>query len=389
MRNFFHCAGIRNPGLSGPLRPSTVVTENETIQAILPGHIEPDENSSLISWEGCVVIPGLFSCHEHITLDSVAEHVPDAEVGVVFALRAVKVCSRFLQNGVTTVRDAGSRGAANIQIKKGLQEGLFSVPDLVVPGHRISRTGFTKWRVCLEADGPENLRKAVRQERKRGAEFIKLMVSDVLSGQGTPYDPQYSFDEIRAAVEEAHELGLKISVHAYGGEGATRAIRAGVDSIEHGASLSDEDIEMMAENGTFYVMTYKAVFDAAADLKTPPRLRETAESMIERYHDTLCKVRKAGVRVAAGGDSHGFDPSMEATAMLRSGFTHAEALAALTVNGAALCGMPDKGVVREGFIADLVALDGDPLEDIHALGKVRGVAKKGQIIRPCEGSPEC
>ncbi len=216
MRSFFHCAGIRNPGLSGPLRPSTVVTENETIQAILPGHIEPDENSSLISWEGCVVIPGLFSCHEHITLDSVAEHVPDAEVGVVFALRAVKECSRFLQNGVTTVRDAGSRGAVNIQIKKGLQEGLFSVPDLVVPGHRISRTGFTKWRVCLEADGPENLRKAVRQERKRGAEFIKLMVSDVLSGQGTPYDPQYSFDEIRAAVEEAHELGLKIGVHAYG-----------------------------------------------------------------------------------------------------------------------------------------------------------------------------
>jgi len=137
------------------------------------------------------------------------------------------------------------------------------------------------------------------------------------------------------------------------------------------------------------VMTYKAVYDALADPKTPPRLRKTAESMIERYHETLCKVRKAGVRVAAGGDSHGFDPSMEASAMLKSGFTHAEALAALTVNGAALCGMPDKGVVREGFIADLVALDGDPLEDIHALGKVRGVAKKGQIIRPYEGSQEC
>jgi len=385
MRRFIHCAGIRNPGLSEPLRPSTVVTENERIQAILPGHADPDENGSLISWDGLVVVPGLFSCHEHITLDSVAEYVPDAEVGVVFALRAVKVCARFLQNGVTTVRDAGSRGAVNIQIKKALQEGLFSGPDLIVPGHRISRTGFTKWRVCLEADGPENLRKAVRQERKHGAEYIKLMVSDVLSGQGTPYDPQYSFDEIRAAVEEAHELGLKIGVHAYGGEGATRAIRAGVDSIEHGASLSDEDIEMMAENGTFYVMTYKAVYDSLADPKTPPRVRETAKSMIENYHNTLCKVRKAGVRVAVGGDSHGFDPSMEASVMLKSGFTHAEALAALTVNGAALCEMPDKGFVREGFIADLVALDGDPLEDIHALGKVRGIAKKGQIIKPDEG----
>ncbi len=366
-----------------------MVTENDKIQDIMPGFVEPVENSRLISWNDYVVIPGLFSCHEHVTLDSVADHVPDAEVGVIFALRAVKVCSWFLQNGVTTVRDAGSRGAVNIQIKKALQKGLFSGLDLIVPGHRISRTGFTKWRVCLEIDGPENLRIAVRQEHKHGAEYIKLMVSDVLSGQGTPYDPQYSFEEIRAAVEEAHELGLKVGVHAYGGEGATRSLLAGVDSIEHGASLSDEDIEMMAENGTFYVMTYKAVYDALADPGTPPRLRETAKSMIENYHNTLCKVRKAGVRVVAGGDSHGFDPTMEASAMLKSGFTHAEALAALTVNGAALCNMPDKGVIREGFTADLVALDGDPVEDIHALGKVKGVLKKGKIIRPHEVSSTC
>ncbi len=381
LRQFLHCAGIRNPGRSGPVEPSTVVIENDQILEVLPGYVEPDEHSGLVSWKDYIVIPGLFSCHEHVTLDSAAAEVPEAEVGAIFAIRAVGVCAQFLSKGVTTVRDAGSRGAVNIVIKKALQEGLFSGPDLIVPGHRISRTGFTKWRVCLEVDGPDNLRKAVREERKRGAEFIKLMVSDVLSGPGTPYDPQYSYDEIRAAVEEAHELGLKVGVHAYGGEGASRSLRAGVDSIEHGASLSDEDIEIMAERGTFYVMTYKAIYDAVVNPKTPPLLKEKARSMVERYHETLSKVKKAGVRVVAGGDSHGFDPVMEASALLKSGFTHAEAFAALTVNGAALCGMPLKGVVQPGFTADLVALEGDPLEDIQALGKVQGVFKRGKKVK--------
>ena len=380
MKTIVNCAGIVSPIEPSCPEKSTIIIEEGEIAEVIPGHAVPISGQKIVSWDDYFVIPGLFSCHEHITLDSVAESVPEDETGVVFALRAAQVCADFLRKGVTTVRDAGSKGAYNIMIKKALQKKLFDGPDLFTAGHRISRTGFTKWTVCLEADGPENLRKVVREEEKRGAEYIKLMVSDVFSGRGTPYDPQYSYDEIRTVVDEAHDLGLKVAVHAYGGEGATRALRAGVDSIEHGARLSDEDIELMQTNDTFLVITYKAIHDAIVSSTTSHSIKEKARLMIDEYHKTMSKARKAGIRIACGGDSHDFSPLLEASALIKSGFSNKEALAALTSNGAELCGMPEKGQIRSGFKADLVALAANPLDDIKALEKVRGVIKKGRVI---------
>lgn len=381
MNIYIHCRGIRNPLPSETAKGCTVIIKENKITEILPGHIEPETDCQLLQWNNYTLIPGMFSCHEHVTLDSTAAEVSEKEMGAVFGIRAVGVCGQFLQQGVTTVRDAGSRGAVNIAIKKALADNLFAGPDLVVPGHRISRTGFTKWKVCREVDGPESLRKAVREEFKAGAEYIKLMVSGVVSGGGSPYDPQYSYAEIKAATEEAHDLGLKVGVHAYGGEGASRAIQAGVDSIEHGASLTDKDIEMMASQGTFFVMTYKAIQHAVDSANTPLQLKEKARSMLESYHITLPKIRKAGVPIVVGGDGHGFDPCGEASVLLDNGFSHSEALAALTSSAAVLCDMKDKGRVEPGFIADIIALDGDPFENIEALKNVKGVLKGGKKIK--------
>ena len=379
MTTFIHCGGIRTPDWTGGTGPSTVVLDGGRIHDIREGHVLPPTDGTLLSWKDYVVLPGLFDCHDHLTLDSVTAPVPDEDVGVVFALRAAAVCGELLDKGVTTVRDAGSRGAVNFAIKRALRAKLFQGPDLIVPGHRIARTGFTKWAVCREVDGAENLRKAVREEAKRGADYIKLMVSGVVSGGGTPYDPQYTEEEIEAAVREAHDLGLKVGVHAYGGEGASRSIRSGADSVEHGASLSDEDIGRMAEQGTFLVVTYKAVRSAVTS--PDPVIREKGHTMTERYDGTLRKARQAGVRIAVGGDSYDFDPSEEADALLAAGFSPAEALSALTENGAALCGMRDKGRVEKGYVADLVALEGDPLLDIRSLKRVRGVLRDGVQVR--------
>lgn len=380
MKTLVHCAGVINPLDPSCLEKSTIVIEEGKIVDIAAGHLAAANGQGLVSWGEYFVSPGLFSCHEHITLDSVAEPVSDDEAGVVFALRAARVCGEFLRKGVTTVRDAGSRGACNIMIKKAMRKGLFDGPDIFTAGHRISRTGYTKWTVCLEADGPETLRKVVRQEEKRGADFIKLMTSDVMSGKGTPYDPTYSFEEIKAAVEEAHDLGLKVGVHAYGGEGVTRALRAGVDSIEHGSLISDEEVEMMADKGVFLVMTYMPTYDAVISPKTSTEVKQKARMMMEDYDETLPKLKEAGVKVVCGGDSYGFNPVLEASALIKGGFTIKEALAALTINGAALCGMADKGLIRPGFIADLVALPANPLEDIKALENVRGVIKRGGVV---------
>ncbi|MGI6252805.1 MAG: metal-dependent hydrolase family protein [Aminivibrio sp.] len=380
MKTLVHCAGVINPLDPSCLEKSTIVIEEGKIIDIAAGHLTAVNGQELVSWDDYFAAPGLFSCHEHITLDSVAEPPSDDEAGVVFALRAARVCGEFLRQGVTTVRDAGSRGACNIMIKKAMQKGLFDGPDIFTAGHRISRTGYTKWTVCLEADGPEALRKVVRQEEKRGADFIKLMTSDVMSGKGSPYDPTYSFGEIQAAVEEAHELGLKVGVHAYGGEGVTRALQAGVDSIEHGCLISDEEVEMMADKGAFLVMTYMPTYDAVISPKTSRAIKEKARAMMDDYDKTLPKLKKAGVKVVCGGDSYGFNPVLEASALIKCGFTNKEALAALTVNGAALCGMADKGQIRPGFTADLIGLPANPLEDIKALENVRGVIKKGRVI---------
>ncbi|MGI6783135.1 MAG: amidohydrolase family protein [Aminivibrio sp.] len=380
MKTLVHCAGVINPLDPSYMEKSTIGVDEGKIVEIIPGHMEAGEGQEVVSWGEYFVVPGFFDCHEHVTLDSVAEPPSDDEAGVVFALRAASVCANFLRQGVTTVRDAGARGAYNIMIKKAMKQGLFEGPDLFTAGHRISRTGYTKWAVCLEADGPETLRKVVRQEEKRGADFIKLMTSDVMSGKGSPYDPTYSFEEIKAAVEEAHDLGLKVGVHAYGGEGVTRALRAGVDSIEHGSLLTEEEAGMMADRGAFLVMTYMPTYDAVISPKTSPAVKEKARMMIEDYQETLPRAKEAGVRVVCGGDSYGFSPVLEASALIKAGFTNREALAALTVNGAPLCGMADKGLIRPGFKADLLALEGNPLEDIEALERVRGVIKGGGVV---------
>ena len=380
MRQFIHCGKVVDCG-EAEGQAATIVVEGGKILDVLPGYVEPSEGQALVNWKDYVVIPGMFSCHEHITLDSVGKKLPENEVGPVFGMRAVVSCQEFLRQGVTTVRDAGAKGALNIIIKKALQEGLFDGPDLFVAGHRLSRTGFTKWWACREVDGPDNIRQAVRDEHKNGADFIKLMVSGVVSGGGSPYDPQYSMDEIRTAVEEAHELGLKIAVHAYGGVGTSRAISAGVDSVEHGASLTDEDIRTMAKNGATYVMTYDAINHTASSSTAPSHLKSKAQAMIDAYAVTLPKIRKEGIVVGVGGDSHGFNPAAETSALVASGFTHKEALAALTVNGATICDMSDKGLIKRGFVADLVALEGNPLEDVNAYGKVRGVLKAGKAQR--------
>ena len=380
MRLFIHAGKVVNPIGDSIAGPATIVVEGGLIADVLAGHAGSPETGDVVDWRAWTVIPGLVSCHEHVTLDSTGPKYAERDVETMTGIRAVGICREFLRQGVTTVRDAGAQRAVNIRVKRAMLAGLFDGPDLVVAGHRIARTGFAKAGVCLAVDGADNLRQAVRREAQDGAEFIKLMVSGVVSGGGSPYDPQYSAVEIQAAVDEAHELGLKVAVHAYGGAGASRAIAAGADTIEHGASLCKADIATMASNGSCLVVTYDAINATAVSPTAPGHLRSKAQSMIDAYAVTLPAARQAGIKVAVGGDGHGFRPAAEASALAASGFTAAETLAALTINGAEICGLSDKGQVRTGCVADLVALAADPLLDLATLASVQGVIKGGKLL---------
>ena len=206
----------------------------------------------------------------------------------------------------------------------------------------------------------------------------------ITGGLGTagsdPTEMGYTGEEIRALVDEAHRLGRKVAAHIYGGPGAREAIVAGLDSLEHGAYLTGEDLDLMADRGTTLVATYGVMQLGAEAEGLPAFMREKLKGALDVYLDTLQRARKAGVVVATGGDVIHGRPDLEVTALVRAGFTTPSALRAATINGARLCGLGDViGTVEPGKVADLVALHGNPLDDIRNIASVKSVMKQGDI----------
>ncbi|MHB8757149.1 MAG: metal-dependent hydrolase family protein, partial [Bacillota bacterium] len=345
-----------------------------------PGLKQPAPGEAVIDWSKDVVIPGLFDCHDHLTMDFDDGNDPKEDWAIYLTARAVRNGDRLLRAGITTIRDLGAKNSINIKLRRLVEQGLMKGPDIVTSGQMIVRTGYPEWAYCREADGPIGFRNAVRLERKAGADLAKLMVTGSVAGAGsTPEAFEMRPDELKAAIDEAHALGIKIAGHIYGGPAAAYAIEYGMDSIEHGAFLKDADIEAMAKKGTYLCVTY-GVFPY---IETYPNLPDywyiKAKQASDRYADTLKKVKAAGVKVAVGGDGYHGDPATEMKALVDAGFAPMEALQALTKNGADLCGLLDrKGTLEAGKQADVVALKRDPLTDPLAVRAVAGVVKAGE-----------
>jgi imidazolonepropionase-like amidohydrolase len=406
-KTYLHCGRLLNVRAGKLLAEQTVVVENGRVLAVQAGYAAAaGPADKVIDLRNRTVLPGLIDCHVHLEgetspngfLREFTENPADV------AYRAETYARTTLRAGFTTVRDLGGSGV-NVSLRNAINRGLVVGPRVFTAGKAISGTGghmdpTNGYRLDLMgvpgpaegvANGPSEARQAVREQYKRGADLIKIAsTGGVLSVAKDGSAPQMTEEEIRAVVETAHDLGLRVACHAHGAEGMKRAVRAGVNSIEHGTLMDDETFKLMKKYGTWYVPTIiagKSVADSASKHPDyyPPLVTPKALAIGPKLQGTFGRAYKAGVKIAFGTDAsvyrHGVN-AKEFQYMVEAGMPPLEALRAATLNAADLLGQTDNlGALEPGKLADVVAVEGDPLQDIGALLRVRFVMKQGAVYR--------
>lgn len=360
----------------------------------------------VVDLTGAYVLPGLIDCHVHLGSDGVSDLAGQLSHGTapLLTLAALRHAQRALIAGFTTVRDAGNFFGVSIDIGRAVAEGLAVGPSVYAAGHAFSITGghgdrqtrfpeeVYQLRMPGVVDGPDEMRKAVRRELRRGATAIKLMATGgVLSLGDSPKARGLTEAEMRVACEEAHNVDVPVLCHAQGTEGIKNAIRAGVDSIDHGIYLDDEAIDMMLERGVALVPTLSAPRQINAHAGAPSIPPWAAQKSLEVGAAHVASVRKAiarGIVLAMGTDAgtpfnlHG-ENAQELAYLVEAGLGPMQAIQAATANAASLIRSP-AGRIEAGRPADLLVVDRDPLADIGVLARsaaIRMVVKGGRVVR--------
>lgn len=394
---------------SVPWGPATVIVEGDRISKLGPlDELElPEELGTgwwVIDGQGKLLMPGLVDCHVHITgscdpdeLKALKELVPHA------AIRSTINARDTLEAGFTAVRDAGGGNLIDVALKQAINEGLVPGPRLQVAcrglsitgGHGDSRNGWPpeiEFKGRYVVDSPDEARRAAREQLRDGADHIKLHATGGVMSEGDlPTARGLTVEEMRAAIEEAHNVGKKTMAHAQGSTGIKNAILAGISSIEHGFYLTDEIIELMLKKDVFLVATLCAVHhivEKGIEGGIPKYGVEKAREAKQAHLDSFLKAYKAGVKIAMGTDAatpfncHG-NNAQELELMVNAGMKPRDALVSATARGAELMGWGDRmGQVKPGFWADLILVDGNPLEDVKVLQDKRNiklVIKGGEI----------
>jgi imidazolonepropionase-like amidohydrolase len=374
-------------GTLDPPRSNVVVTiEDDRIASISPADgVHADR-------EAAAVTPGLINAHAHLEMSG------DPNVlGVVLLLNAeqkllacVENARKTLHAGVTAVRDLGSAGRNNIEVRNAVQKGQIAGPTIVAAGKPIVMTGGHGWWAgAREADGPWDVRLAVREQLKAGADCIKMMATGgVLTPGAIPGNDQLTEEEMRAGIVEAHTHGMRVTVHAIGTNGIKNALRAGVDSIEHGMLIDDEGIAMMRERGTVLVPTLNAcvgIVENGEEAGIPKYAVDKARAIVDHMGRNFRRARKAGVRFAGGSDAgtpfnyhEGYWREIELMVEILE-MTPQEALHAATQVSGELLRVPE-GHLTSGAFADLLLLDGDLERTTAPLKNPVAVVKRGRIV---------
>jgi imidazolonepropionase-like amidohydrolase len=392
-----HGARIIDGTGAEPVRGRAVAVEGGTITAVVDEARAPRGRG--IDLAGHTLLPGLINCHVHLCFGAEADPVrPMREESL--AMTAVKALLRArltAEAGVTTVRDLGGRDYAEMAVRRAIQEGLGAGPRIVAAGRPVCMTGGHGHFLAREADGPDDARKAVREQLKAGADVIKLIATGGVMTPGVvPGSPQLTRDEMRAAIEEARKAGRRTAAHAMAATGISDAIAAGITSIEHGVFLTDEIVAHMRRDGTYLVPTLNApVAIASGGLAAgiPAFMVRKSEEVLASHVASFQLAHRAGVRIAAGADSgtplnpHGsLLPELEL--MVKYGMSPLQAIRSATTVAAECLGLGAvTGRIAPGYAADLVAVAGDPAERLQALADLRLVLAGGRWIVGEEGAP--
>ena len=394
-----HAAHLVDPAAGRVLDDVVIVVSGDRVSAVGPAATTPvPAGTPRIELGSATVLPGLIDVHVHLTSNASDEGLnglvkTTAREGVDGVANARKT----LEAGFTTVRNVGAGGFSDVALRDAINEGEIEGPRMLVSGPPLGATGghaddnllpFEYHHVSEgAADGPWALRAKVRQNVKYGADLIKFMATGGVLSHGDSVDgQQMTQDEMNAVVEEAHMWGRRVAVHAHGASGIRGAILAGADSIEHASLIDDEGIRLAKARGTYLSMDiYNDDFILAEGERNgiEPASLDKERQIGRLQRANFQKAVKAGVKMAFGTDAgvypHG-DNARQFPVMVTYGMTSMQAIQAATVNAADLLGWGGKvGRIAPGFYADLIAVDGDPAADVHALERVRFVMKGGVV----------
>ncbi|HKR02891.1 MAG TPA: amidohydrolase family protein [Pyrinomonadaceae bacterium] len=385
------------------LKDQAILIEGDRIREVGPAQSmggRVPAGTEVIDLQNATVLPGLIDAHTHLTGNP--EQIGYSSLGIsvpretIFGVRNARVT---LEAGFTTVRNVGAGGYSDIALRDAINEGDIPGPRIDASGPAIGVTGghcdenllAPQFHYTSEgvADGVPGVMQKTREIVKYGASVIKICATGgVLSKGDSPGAEQFSDEEIRAIIVEAHRLERKVAAHAHGASGIKQAVLAGVDSIEHGSFINDEDIRLMKERGTYLVPTLYLgdwFMENYQKLNVPPFIMAKARAVMPVARQNISRAFKAGVKVAFGTDAavypHGLN-AREFAVMVKLGLTPMQAIQAATINAADLLGWSDRvGAIEPGRFADIIAVGGDPLNDVTELERVRFVMKGGMVVK--------
>ncbi len=369
-------------GTGEVIKNGTVITDDNIITFVAATKkIIPSKKDTLFDISGKTILPGLIDAHVHLCLDGSPDPITSLLKDSVpqITLKAADHARRTLDAGVTTIRDMGGRDYVDLAIRDGIESGLLQGPRMICSGRLVCMTGGHGWQFGREASGTDGVREAVREQLKMGVNFIKLIATGGVMTKGVdPGATQFTLEELMAGVEEARKAGQRTATHAQGTDGIKNSLWAGVNSIEHGFFLDDEAIELMLEMNAYLVPTLSAPYQiirGGVKGGVPRYAVEKSKAVMRSHLQSVRRAYKAKIPIAMGTDAgtpfncHG-ENLKEMELLVKAGMTPMEAVVATTKTASEVLGLEKKiGTLKKGKLADLIVVDGNPLDDISLLQK--------------------